>query len=83
MPTANLIIMSSRLIHRGDSLSFTATNEYAIKTLNCPAYEDCDLQATYKDCDLQAASEDHTYECILFHPEDNSQMDSNDPYVID
>ena len=69
--------MSSLLIHRGDSLSFTATNEYAIKTMNCPAYEDCNYD--------QATSEDHTYECILFHPEDTSRKDSDDEpaYVID
>lgn len=63
-------IMSSLLIHRGDSLSFTVTNEYAIKTMNCPAYEDWN----------QPTSEDHTYECILFHPEDKPQQDSNGLY---
>ena len=44
--------------------------------MNCPAYEDCDYQAT---------SEDHTYECVLFSPEGNYQKDSDDEpaYVID
>ena len=38
--------------------------------MNCPAYEEWN----------QPTSEDHTYECILFHPEDNPQQDSNGLY---